>query len=219
MADVSIMVADDHEIVRQGLRLLLQNEPDFGVVAEVADGVEAVRHLEQAQPDVLVADLRMPGLDGLEVIRQAAHVSPQTRVIVYSMYADESYVLEALKLGAVGYVPKSAPTEELLRAIREAVAGRRYLSPPLSEHVISAYLRSAGASEPDPLDCLTRREREVMHLAAQGLTNAQIAESLAISARTAETHRGRMMRKLGLGSQAELGRLAGELGLLSSDHN
>ena len=214
---ITLVLADDHQVVRQGLRSLLETEPAFQVVGEAADGLETVGSLRCLQPDILVLDLMMPGLSGLEVVRQAGKVSPSTRVVVLSMHADEAYVLEALKNGVAGYVLKDAPIDELVRAVREAVAGRRYLCPPLSERAIDAYLQSTRTDELDPYDTLTLREREVLHLAVKGGTNSSMASQLSISRRTVETHRASLMRKLGLQSQADLIRFALNRGILPSE--
>jgi DNA-binding NarL/FixJ family response regulator len=210
-----IVLADDHAIVRHGLRALLEAEPDFEVVAEAADGPSAVREVEQHQPDVLVVDIVMPGLDGLEVARRVARQSRGTLIIVLSMHAAESYVLEALRAGVAGYVLKDATTSELVAAVREVTSGRRFLSPPLSERAIQAYVeRAMDETGAVPLASLTSREREVFHLAAEGLPNARIAERLAISPRTVEAHRASLMRKLSLANQTELVRYALRLGIL-----
>jgi DNA-binding NarL/FixJ family response regulator len=204
MRTTTIMLADDHHVVRQGLRSLLEAEPDFSVVGETGDGLEAAQLVERLQPDVLVLDLMMPGLNGLEVTRQVSQRSPRTRVVILSMHPNEAYVLEALRAGAAAYVLKESTSAELVRAVREAVAGRRYLSPPLSERAIEAYVQKAESAALDPYETLTTREREVLHLVAEGHTNAEIAERLFISRRTVETHRANMMRKLGLRTQTDL---------------
>jgi two-component system response regulator NreC len=200
----TIVLADDHHVVRQGLRSLLETEPDFSVVGETGDGLEAAQLAERLQPDVLVLDLMMPGLNGLEVTRQISQRSPRTHVVILSMHPNEAYVLEALRAGAAAYVLKESTSAELVRAVREAVAGRRYLSPPLSERAIEAYMQKAESAALDPYETLTTREREVLHLAAEGHTNAEIADRLFISRRTVETHRANMMRKLGLRTQTDL---------------
>jgi two-component system, NarL family, response regulator NreC len=214
---VTILLADDHHVMRQGLRMLLEAQEDFRVVAEVGDGLEAVKLAERLKPHVLIVDLMMPGINGLEVARQVSHRSPQTRIIVLSMYGNEPYVLEALRNGAVGYVLKDANAAELLRAVHEVVAGRRYLSPPLSEHAIEAYLQKAQDAVLDLYETLTTREREVLQLAAEGRTNADIAAVLCVSPRTVETHRAHLMHKLGLHTQADLIRYALKRGILPMD--
>ena len=201
------VVADDHYIVRQGLRTLLEAQADFQVVGEAADGLEVIQVIERLQPDMLVLDLMMPGLNGLDVLRRVDAVSPETRVVIFSMHANERYVLEALKHGASGYVLKEASADELVRAVREIAAGRHYLSPPLSERAIHAYIESTK-DHPEPYATLTQREREVLHLVVEGCTNTEIGERLFISVRTVEKHRTNLMRKLGLRTQAELIRYA-----------
>jgi two-component system, NarL family, response regulator NreC len=215
MSKIHILLADDHRIVREGFRALLEAEPDFQIVAETGDGLEAVRLVEQHKPQVLVLDLMMPGLNGMEVARQVSQRAPRTRIVVLSMHANEAYVLEALKNGASAYVLKDASAAELVRAVREANAGRRYLSPPLSEPAIDSYIQRARTSDSlDLYDTLTNREREVLQLAAEGHTNVEIANRLFISPRTVETHRSNAMHKLGLRSQTELVRFALQRGIL-----
>ena len=205
---VRILLVDDHPIVRQGLRTLLQAEAGFAVVGEASSGLEALGLIAQYKPDVLVVDLMMPGVTGLEVVQQTRKSSPQTRVIVLSMHADEGYVLQALKCGALGYVLKEANPGDLILAVHEVVAGRRFLSAPLSERAIEVYIQRGQEAGEDPYQTLTKREREVLQLAAQGLTNHGIAVALAISPRTVEIHRANMMHKLGLRHQADLVRYA-----------
>jgi DNA-binding NarL/FixJ family response regulator len=211
---VTIILADDHHMMRQGLRMLLEAEEDFRVVAEAGDGLEAAQLAERFTPDVIIVDVMIPGLNGLEVTRQVGKRSPHTRVIMLSMYSNEAYVLEALRNGAAGYVLKEASATDLIRAVREVIAGRRYLSPPLSEHAIEAYVQKAQDDLLDPYETLTTREREVLQLAAEGRTNADIAAALCVSPRTVETHRAHLMHKLGLHSQADLIRYALRRGIL-----
>jgi two-component system response regulator NreC len=213
----TVVLVDDHHIVRQGLRNVLEAEADLAIVGEESDGLRAVALVERVQPAVLVLDLMMPGLNGVEVARQVSKRSPQTRIVVFSMYGSEPYVLEALRNGVAAYVVKEASSAELLKAVREAAAGRRYLSPPLSDRAIEAYLARSGASVLDLYDTLTTREREVLHLAAEGLSSAQVAGRLSISPRTAETHRTNLMRKLKLHSQTDLVHYAMHRGILASD--
>ncbi len=204
----TLLLADDHQIVRQGLRALLARETDLRLVGEAAEGLEAVRLVERLRPDVLVLDLMMPGLDGLDVARQVARRSPETRVVILSMHAHEAYVLEALLAGAAAYVLKESSSDELVKAIRAVTTGRRYLSPPLSEEALGAYSRRTGSLPPDPYHTLTAREREVLQLTAEGHSGADIAERLFISPRTVETHRANLMRKLKVRNQKELIRYA-----------
>lgn len=214
---ISIYLADDHPIVRQGLRMLLEAEPEFKVIGETGDGLEAAEIVEKLKPDVLIVDVMMPGLSGLEVTRRVRKRAPATRVIVLSMYNNEAYVLQALKNGATGYVLKDALSDQILEAVRETVQGRRYLSPPLSDRAIEAYLSAADISTEDSYEGLTPREREVLHLAAEGRTSSEIADRLGISPRTAETHRGNLMRKLDLHSQTDLVRYSVRRGIVTAD--
>jgi DNA-binding NarL/FixJ family response regulator len=214
---ISILLADDHQVVRLGLRALLEAEADFKVVGETADGLEAKALVERLKPDVLIADLMMPGLNGLEVIRQVSQLSPDTRVIVLSMHMNEAYVLEALRNGAAAYVLKQSNIIDLVKAVRDVMGGLSYLSPELSQRAIEAYRQKAEQVASDPYDRLTTREREVLQLAAEGRTSAEIAEKLVISQRTVEMHRSNMMRKLGLGNQSDLVRYAVWRGILPSE--
>jgi len=211
---VRVVLVDDHELVRQGVHALLQRELDIEVVGEATDGLAALELVERVRPDVLVADLVLPGLDGLELTRQATRRSPGTRVVVLSMDSADPLVLEALDKGASAYVLKDAGIAELLRAIREAARGRRYLSPPLSDRAVSAYAWRREASAVDPYEALTPRERQVLHLGAEGLTNAAVAKRLGISVRTAETHRARVLHKLALRNQTDLVRWAIDRGII-----
>lgn len=210
----TIVLADDHQVVRQGLRALLEAEKDFRVIGEAGDGLQAIRHVETLSPDVLVLDLMMPGLNGLDVVRQLKRAAPRTQVVILSMYANEAYVLEALSNGAAAYVLKDSSSADLVHAVREAVVGRRYLSPPLSDRAIEAYQEKARAATLDRYDTLTARERAVLHLAVEGHTSAEVAVRLGISARTAETHRSNLMHKLDLHTQAELIRFALRRGIV-----
>ncbi len=211
---VTILLADDHAIVRDGLKALLKDEQDFVVIGEAADGLEAVRMVDRLRPDVLVLDLMMPGLTGLEVTRQ---VSRLTNVVILSMHANEAYVIEALRKGAMGYILKDSTSADLVKAIRGVLSGKRYLSQPLSETMVDALLKRSKTSELDPYETLTTREREVFQLVAQGKSNLEISELLTLSPRTVEIHRANMMHKLNLESQADLIRLAIKRGVISLD--
>lgn len=217
MSQTSIVLADDHHIVRQGLRTLLEAEREFTVVGETADGLKVADLVEQLRPDVLILDLMMPGLNGLEIARQVSQRTPKTRIIILSMHANEAYVLEALRNGAAGYVLKDANPADMVQAVREVTAGRHYLSRPLSERAIQTYAQKAEAAPLDLYETLTTREREVMQLAAESYSSTEIAARLGISPRTAETHRANLMRKLGLQNQTDLIRYAIRRGLLSVD--
>ena len=216
-SEISIILADDHQVVRQGLRAVLEASPDLHVVGETGSGREAVRLVESVRPAVLVLDLVMPELSGLEVIRQLRKRAPRTRIVVLSMHKDESYVVAALKNGALAYVLKDASAEHLVKGIREAIANRRYLSPPLSDAAIDAYLCRGRGATADFYDSLTNREREVFHLAAEGRTNAEIGKRLFISPRTVEIHRANMMAKLGVRNQTEIVRYAIKRGILPAN--
>ncbi|HXI53517.1 MAG TPA: response regulator transcription factor, partial [Candidatus Saccharimonadales bacterium] len=182
---------------------------------EAADGLEAVQLAEKKKPSVLLLDLMIPRLHGLEVTRQVHKESPATKIVILSMHADEPYVMEALRNGASGYVLKDCTAADLVQAVRTVVAGRRYLSPVLAERALTGYVEHPGESELDVYDTLTNRERLVLQLAAEGKTSAEIATALFISPRTAETHRANLMRKLGLRSQTDLVRFAIRRGILA----
>ena len=214
---MDIVLADDHPVVRQGLRALLEAVADCRVVGEASDGLEAVALVERVKPDVLVLDLMMPGLAGFEVARQTRQRSPSTRIVILSMHADEGYVLEALTAGASAYVLKKSSANDLVQAIRDAIAGRRFLSPPLSDRLIDAYVERAKGALLEPYSTLTPREREVLQLAAEGHTNAAIAARLSISPRTVEMHRASLMSKLGLQNHVELVRFALQRGILAKE--
>jgi two-component system response regulator NreC len=211
-APITIVLGDDHNIVLKGLRALLESQPGFTVIGEATDGLKVSHLAEQLKPDVLVVDLMMPGLSGFDVARRVVKRIPKTRVIILSMYSSEPHVVEALQSGAMAYVVKDASPEELANAIREVYAGRRYLSAPYSNELIDTYLKRPGGV--DPYDTLTPREREVLHLVAEGMTSGEIAGRLFISPRTAESHRANLMRKLGLRSRTDLVRFAFQRGIV-----
>lgn len=210
----TIVLADDHQVVRQGVRALLESEPDLEVVGEAANGEEAAALARKLKPGVLVLDLMMPGMSGVEVARAVSRSCPKTHIVVLSMYATEAYVTEAFKNGATGYVLKDASSSDLVQAIRAASEGRRYLCPPLSEDMLEAYSRRAEGTREDPFDSLTRREREIVRLVAQSLTSNEIGQRLTISPRTVEVHRRNVMRKLGVTSHTEIIRIALRRGLI-----
>ncbi len=211
-APTTIVLGDDHKIVLRGLRALLEAQSGFTVLGEAADGLKVTSLVERLKPDVLVVDLMMPGLSGFDVTRRVTKKLPKTHVVILSMYSSEAHVVEALRSGAAAYVLKDASAEELVAAIREAAAGRRYLSAPFSNDLIDSYLKRPGGI--DPYETLTPREREVLHLVAEGLTSGEIAGRLFISPRTAESHRANLMRKLGLRSRTDLVRFAFQRGIV-----
>lgn len=211
---ITLVLADDHHVVRQGLQTLLETEPDFHIVGESGDGLETVQLVERLGPNVLVLDLMLPGINGLEVTRQLSQRAPQTRVIILSMYANEAYVVEALRNGAAGYVLKRSSASDLVQAVRDVGRGGRYLSAPFSETSIETYLQKAQEAGQDTYDLLTTREREVLQLAARGHTNPEIATRLFISSRTVEMHRANLMRKLNIHTQTDLIRYALKRGIM-----
>jgi DNA-binding NarL/FixJ family response regulator len=218
MTDITtrILLVDDHQIVRQGLFSLLSAESDFRVVADAGDGSEALRLLERWRPDVMIVDIGMPGINGIEVTRQAAHISPHTRVIILSMYDDMAHVAEALKYGACSYVLKGESTDQLVRAVRQTMQGMRYLSAPITQESVDDYIARAKGRGGDSYESLTGREREVLILTAQGCTSQIIASKLYISPRTVESHRANLLRKLNITSHSDLIRYALERNLVKT---
>jgi len=214
---ISILLADDHNLVRESLRAMLDRQPDFSVVGEAMDGFEAVRLAERLRPDVLVVDILMPGLSGIEVVRQVCERAPESRALVLSVESDEGHVRDALTNGAAGYVVKDAPASELIEAVRNVAAGKRHLSAALCDIALSAYVKKSRTREKDPYQSLTSREREVLHLAAEGNTNAQIGARLFISPRTVEIHRASLMRKLGMKKLVDLILYALKRGIVTAD--
>jgi two-component system response regulator NreC len=214
---ISIILADDHPLVQRGMHALLERERDFSIVGAAADGLETVRLTERLKPDILVLDVMMPGLSGLEVLRILRERTPRTRVLILSMYSSKAFIGQALQNGAIGYVLKGCPEEQLICALREVAAGRRFLSPPVTEIAINAYIEQPKMGTFDPHETLTPRQREVLQLAAEGKTNAEIAVRLNISQRTVENHRATLMQRLGLKNQTELIRHAMRHGLIPPD--
>jgi two-component system, NarL family, response regulator NreC len=211
---LKLMLADDHAIVRQGLQAALKGQSDFEIVGEAADGPETVRLAERLRPDVLVLDLMMPGLNGLDVTKQLSRRLPRSHIVVLSMHADVAYALAAVRAGASAYVVKEAGVEELVRAIRAVARGQRYFSAPLSEQALEHHAGRMEETAPDPYHTLTFREREVLQLTAEGHSSSEIGERLFISPRTVESHRANLMRKLSVRNQKELIRYAVGRGLL-----
>jgi DNA-binding NarL/FixJ family response regulator len=212
----SIMLVDDHPIVHEGIRHLLVAQADLTIVGETHQGLAALELAERLRPDLAIVDLLLPDLNGVEVTRRILRASPHTRVAALSMYSDEYHVLEALRAGAIAYIVKGANAETMLFAFREALAGRRYLPPPLTDRIIEGYASNVSPAirKADRYDLLTNREREVLELLARGMTYAEIAGKLIISPRTAETHRANLMRKLDLKTQTDITIYAIQRGLI-----
>ena len=208
---ISILIVDDHAVVRSGLKLLLNAEEEFEVVGEAGNAQEAVLRAKLLQPDILLCDVVMPGRSGIEVAQEVREVAPGTKVVMLSMQDDPAYVREAFGAGAAGYVLKEAADSELVRAVNEVANGGRYVNPELGARLAFAEAQAQQEAEADPL---SDREREVLRLLALGHTNQEIAKMLYISVRTAETHRAHIMQKLRLETRAELVRYALDHGLL-----
>jgi two-component system response regulator NreC len=194
---VTVALADDHVVVRQGLRLLLESDPDFVVVGEAADGIEALELVKRRRPKVLIADLMMPRLDGLATTRRLSRLKLDTRVIILTMYGDEAYLLDALESGAAGYIVKESAGADLFKAIRDVVAGRLYLSPLLSKDFARRYLQSRAALL-KLSDTLTTRERKVLQLVLEGASSSDIGARLKISLRTVESDLANFVGMLGM---------------------
>lgn len=200
-----VLLADDHGIVRRGLRSLLESEPGLSVVADAADGLEALRLCEQHRPDVLILDIAMPKLNGIEVAARAQKLDPAPRVVILSMHADESYILRALAAGARAYLLKDATDEDLLPAVRAVTAGRRFFSPAVTGVLVEDYVRQVQARGlTESYHLLTDREKEVLQLLAEGRSNKEVAALLDLSLSTVETHRANLMQKLNLHNTAEI---------------
>jgi DNA-binding NarL/FixJ family response regulator len=211
-----LILADDHRLVREGIRALLESGSEFEVVGQAVDGDEVADLVDLLHPDVVVLDVMMPGKSGLEVTRSLAQRSFAPPVLILSMHDSPGYVVEAMRSGAAGYALKQAPAAELAKAVRAVAAGVQYLSPSLTERALDAYV-DAASTQPQPHDALTAREREVVQLAAEGNSNAEIASRLFISRRTVETHRAHAMKKLGVHSHGELVLYAVRHGIVAQD--
>jgi DNA-binding NarL/FixJ family response regulator len=213
---VRIILADDHHLVRKGIRALLEALPDVEVVAETGDGREAMELIETKRPDVAVLDITMPGLNGLEVAARTAKEVPRTKVLLLSMHAGEAYVAQALRAGVAGYLLKDAADDELALALKAISRGDVYLSPQISRQLVERLARATEA-EPDPLAGLTPRQREILQLVAEGNSSKQVAAKLDISVKTVEAHRGQIMERLGVQDVTGLVRFAIRVGLISPE--
>ena len=211
---IKVLLADDHQIIRDGLRSLLTNEPDIEVVGEANDGRAAVEMTQRLKPDIVVMDITMPGLNGIEATRQVRAISSDIKVLALSMHADKRFVAGVLHAGASGYVLKNCAFKELVQAIHTVAVNQTYLSPRIADIVVESYVRHSPLPA-SPLSVLTPREREVLQLIAEGLTLKKIAATLCVSPKTIETHREQIMRKLNASSVAELTKYAVREGLTS----
>ncbi|NJN65243.1 MAG: response regulator transcription factor [Chloroflexaceae bacterium] len=210
----TIVLADDHPMVRHGLKFILEAERGWSVVGEATTGNEVLQLVKALRPDVLILDILMPEVNGIEVVQRLSQFATRSRVVMFSMYDHDSYIRAAMNSGAQAYVLKDSEVAELVHAVREVLAGRRYLSRSLTERAMTCYLQQASSDGVAWSEVLTSRERQVIQLAAQGASNAEIGYRLSISPRTVETHRTNIMRKLGLHTRAELITYALQHGIL-----
>jgi len=215
VSTVKILIAEDHAVVREGIRMILEAEPDFDVVGEAKDGRQAVELARSLSPDVVVMDISMPQMTGIEATQQIRRLCPRTHVLILTMHEEESYVFQLLQMGASGYVLKRAAASDLVEAVRAASRGEAFLYPSVARSVVADYLDRVRTGEGrDRYDGLTDREREILVLLAEGLTNAQIADRLYISVKTVQTHRAHIMEKLDLHDRSLLVRYAVRKGLI-----
>lgn len=214
---IRILLADDHAIVRDGLELLLHSEPDLQVVDKVGTGRAAISAAARLQPDIAILDIAMPELSGVEATEQIQASSPATGVIILSMHATREHIVRAFEAGAAGYILKDSAGKEVVQAVRRVHAGQRYLSQRISDVLVEVVLSGTAANRADPLKNLTSREREVLQLVVEGYTSAQIGHKLALSPKTVETYRSRLMNKLGIEDLPGLVKFAIQQGLISLD--
>jgi len=212
---IRILLADDHTILRAGLRMMLNAQPDMEVIGEAQDGKQAINATIHLQPDIVLMDITMPDMNGIEATRQIKRIAPEVKVLVLTMHENDEYVFQALRAGASGYILKEAADTELITALHVLQSGQFYLSPSAQSVIVGDYLqRVHTGEEKDSYNSLTEREKEILKLVAEGYTNNQIAERLVISPKTVDTHRTHVMDKLNLHSRAELVKYAMRRGLL-----
>ncbi len=215
MNPIHILLAEDHSIVRDGLRMLLQSEPDFVIVAEAENGREAVAQAKETRPDLAILDISMPDLSGLEATRLIKAESPQTQVLILTMHDNDEYFFRAIEAGASGYVLKKAATQDLIAAARAVARGEAFLYPSVAKKLITDYVRRVQpGTESSGYSSLSEREREILLLLAEGLSNQKIADRLSITQSTLQTHRAHILEKLGLRTTADLIRYAVQHGLV-----
>ncbi len=213
---ITIFLADDHAVVRDGLRALLEAQPDLTVIGDAANGRDAVRQMAHCCPDVAILDIAMPDLNGIEAARQLHQVCPDSRVIILSMHSTSGHIFQALKAEVRGYLLKASAGSELVQAIHAVMAGERYLSQKISDRIIDDYIGRSKLGEPgDRLTQLSDREREILQLVVEGKSSSEIAEILVISPKTVDTYRSRLMQKLGISDLPSLVKFAIKQGLIS----
>ncbi len=212
---VRVLLADDHAVVRDGLRLLLEAQPDIEIAGESGNGRDAVRKARTLHPDIVILDVAMPELNGIEAAERIRDLDPSIRIIILSMYSTKEHIFRALKAGANGYLLKESAATEVLAAVREVSSGRRYLSHKVSDEIVQGFLHPETRDEVEtPLDRLSPREREILQLVAEGKSSAEIGRSLFLSPKTIDTYRSRLMRKLGISDLASLVRFAVQHGVI-----
>jgi len=217
MPDINLLLVDDHQVVRTGLRMLLEGQPDMKIIGEADCGAQALEKANELAPDVIVMDITLPDISGIEATRQIKEIHPDIAVVALTIHEDEQYFFEMLQAGASGYVPKRAAPEDLITSIRAAYAGEIYIYPSLAKALVADFLgRSSQGTEKESLDGLTSREQEVLSLLAEGRSNDEIGEALNISKHTVARHRENLMRKLELHSRSELVKYAIRKGLISA---
>jgi two-component system response regulator NreC len=222
MTKIQVLIADDHTVLRSGLKMLLNEQPDISVTGEANDGNEAITKAIELKPDVLLLDITMPGLGGIDVIKTMKLKMPQVFILVLTMHEDDSYLTEALKAGASGYIPKKAADTELIAAIRTVSRGEVFIHSSLTKSLVKRIIQVESPNKElavDSFERLSQREHEILTSVAQGYTNQQIAKHLYLSVKTVETYKARVMEKLDLHSRVELVRFALKRGLLANDTN
>jgi DNA-binding NarL/FixJ family response regulator len=215
---VRIVIAEDHTILREGLRSLLSSDPNFEIIGEAEDGREAIRCVEKLKPDLILTDLSMPRMNGMEAIKEIRRISPVTKILVLTVHKAEEYILATFRSGADGYLLKDSTHAELVMAVKKVLSGKRYISPEISEKVIEGYLEGKKTLKSrTSWETLTQREREILKLIAEGYKNKEIADDLCISVKTVEKHRANLMEKLDLHSASTLTAFAIEKGLVTQE--
>lgn len=214
---VRVLVVDDHEIVREGIRMVLATDPELEVVGVASSGEEAIEKVRELEPDVVLMDIGMPGLSGFEATRRIRESYPNTQVVALTVHDSEGYVFQMLQAGATGYVVKRAPAEDVIAAVKRAHQGEAVLHPSVAKLVIKDYLARVAKGEESSFDTLSEREREILKLIAEGLTNREIADKLFLSIKTVQAHRANLMRKLGMHDRTELVKYAIRKGIIGLD--